>query len=214
MPALWLIAGPNGSGKSTLARQLQIEALLPTPEEQDFLWINPDVIRAEIAAAQGEAETHSMTAAEAADLQFRQAIRSRRSFVRETVLSTERLFADLRAAKEAGYRLGLIYIFLRSPDLSIARVKARVAVGGHDVPEDKVRGRWGRSLAVMPNAVAMCDAALVFDNSVKATPGSTPFLVFEKTPNTLWMAANLRRYAKSPAPLRKALDRLATLAST
>lgn len=48
-------------------------------------------------------------------------------------------------AKKMGYTIHLIYITTKDPDLNVARVRTRFNQGGHNVPEDKIRARYGRS---------------------------------------------------------------------
>jgi predicted ABC-type ATPase len=49
----------------------------------------------------------------------------------------------------------------------INRVKTRVIVGGHDVPEDKIRERYTRSLDLLYDALKVCYKSYLFDNSDK-----------------------------------------------
>lgn len=60
-----------------------------------------------------------------------------------------------------------IYIFVATDDpaINMARVRQRVAAGGHDVPEDKLRSRYRRSLENLRAAVRCASRAYVFDNS-------------------------------------------------
>jgi predicted ABC-type ATPase len=159
-PVLHVIAGPNGAGKTTLYEQV----IGPTTHLE---FINADVIAAERwPAAPAE---HAYDAAEiAARLQARR-IAERRSFVTETVFSHESKLELLEAARQAGFRTTL-HVVLVPEDLAVARVESRVSHGGHDVPEDKVRGRFGRLWAHLRDAVAIVNEAHVYDNSRAATP--------------------------------------------
>ena len=47
----------------------------------------------------------------------------------------------------------------------MARVKARVNLGGHDVPEEKIVSRYARSLNLLMDAVKHSNRAYLFDNS-------------------------------------------------
>ena len=58
-----------------------------------------------------------------------------------------------------------MYVCLNSPERSIQRVRERVAQGGHDVPDDDVRRRYGRSLRNLTAAVRLADQAVIYDNS-------------------------------------------------
>ena len=76
-------------------------------------------------------------------------IAQKKDFTFETVLSTERNLLLLQKAKEQGYFVRGIYVLTANVDINVARVSAREALGGHGVPEEKIRIRYERaSLAV------------------------------------------------------------------
>ena len=52
----------------------------------------------------------------------------------------------LQRFREATYDISVVLVFVDSPEVCIARIRARVARGGHFVPDDDVRRRFGRSL--------------------------------------------------------------------
>ena len=54
---------------------------------------------------------------------------------------------------------------LDNPDLSIARVKARVIQGGHDVPIPKIIDRYERTMNLLLEVIRLSDRAFIFDNS-------------------------------------------------
>ena len=86
------------------------------------------------------------------------------SFIAETVASHESKVDLVRRARDAGYYVHLIVVAVPE-DYSVERVRMRVAAGGHDVPEEKIRSRWQR---LWGNVVAMAELATsteVFDNS-------------------------------------------------
>ena len=78
-------------------------------------------------------------------------------------------------AKRRGFRIRLVYVFLRDADQNVERVRLRVAKGGHDVPEDKIRERRVRSFQQLSWFFIQADQAVIYDNS-----GATPRLVVEK----------------------------------
>lgn len=93
----------------------------------------------------------------------------------ETVLSTDKYRPVVDAAKSKGYQVWFIYVLLDTPDRNVEPVRLRVARGGHDVPESKVRERYIRSLAQMPWFIEAADRAWVYDNS-----GASPDLIARK----------------------------------
>jgi len=78
-------------------------------------------------------------------------------------------------ARGLGFQLRLIYVVLDRPERNIERVRLRVKKGGHAVPEDKILGRYTRSLEQMPWFLDQADEAGLYDNS-----GATPQLVGKK----------------------------------
>src|SRR5262249_52319576 len=52
----------------------------------------------------------------------------------------------LRSLRDAGYQIHLVYLWVASPDLAVARVAERVRTGGHSIPEATIRQRYQRSI--------------------------------------------------------------------
>jgi predicted ABC-type ATPase len=155
------LAGANGSGKSTLAVGLKDDFSL------DY-WIDPDQIARSIADRRREAFITDAVSREA----FTQARYTRRtyasdlrSFGFETVFSHGSNLAFLRALKAVGYEVHLYYLSTDDVEINVARVRVRVARGGHSVPDDKVRERYARSVLLLSLAVRYCDRVVLYDNS-------------------------------------------------
>ena len=157
LPEVIVFAGPNGSGKTT------ITGMAKTVGE----YINADDIKrttlcTDIEAAQKAEELRGKMILEKKDFTF------------ETVLSTDRNLLLLKKAKEQGYFVRCIYVLTANADINVARVSARQAIGGHGVPEDKIRSRYSKALALMPKLVEVCDILHVYDNTKE------PFRIFKK----------------------------------
>lgn len=133
-----IIAGPNGAGKTTFAREfLPREAACP-----DF--INADLIAAGLSPL--APERAAVRAGRLMLEEIKRRVRAGESFAFETTLSG-RLYARLIPNwRAAGYRVKLIFLQLPSADLAIARIHARVAQGGHYVPDETVRRRFDSGL--------------------------------------------------------------------
>jgi predicted ABC-type ATPase len=167
-------------GKAALTKDASIEDSLRS------VWIiNPDLLTVRIRDVEGlsltEANLHAVQRIEA---WLEASIRAHQTVGVETVLSTDKYRRLVIEAKARQFEVRLIYVILKSPDLSIERVRLRVAKGGHDVPPDKIRERYGRSLKQLPWFLAQADKALVFDNSEDA-PNATPRLIAEKKANRI-----------------------------
>ena len=170
LPEVMVFAGPNGSGKSTITRMAKI-----TGE-----YINADDIKKATLCSDLEA------AIKAEELR-EQMIREKKDFTFETVLSTDRNLNLLQHAKEEGYFIRGIYVLTANSSINVARVKAREALGGHGVPEDKIRKRYERALKLIPSLVGVCDILHIYDNTQE------PFRIFKKRkdvyyswPNQYW----------------------------
>ena len=92
-------------------------------------------------------------------------------------MSTDRNLNLLKRAKEQGYFIRCIYVLTADVNINIFRVESREAVGGHGVPEDKIRLRYKKALNLIPQLVKVCDVMHIYDNS------SVPFRVFKKRKN-------------------------------
>ena len=86
-------------------------------------------------------------------------------FTFETVMSSADKVDFLHRAKASGFRVYLYYVATEDPEINISRVRYRVKMHGHDVPEDKIVERYFRSLDLLVNAIRLSDRAYIFDNS-------------------------------------------------
>ena len=100
-----------------------------------------------------------------ADFIRHQLLESKISFTFETVMSSKDKVDFLKKAQDAGYRTYLYFIATQDPIVNISRVKNRVKLGGHNVPEDKIVSRYYRSLKLLSEAVKYSSRAYIFDNS-------------------------------------------------
>jgi predicted ABC-type ATPase len=137
-------------------------------------YFNPDEATARILAA-----NPGISIADANSAAWRQgkrllerAIAERLDFAFETTLGGQTIAGLLHDALAAGIDVRMWFVGLSSPELHIARVRARVARGGHEIPEGKIRERFDRSrinlIALMPRLRAL----RVYDNSVEADPNA------------------------------------------
>jgi predicted ABC-type ATPase len=151
-PLLVAIAGPNGAGKSTF-----FDARLRT--ELGLVFVNAD----EIAREHG---LSAYAAAEVADRVRRELLAMKESFVFETVFSDPEgaKIAFLREAAELGYHVVLCFVGIDSAETSDERVGMRVLQGGHDVPTEKLRQRFPRTMQNLARALAELPNVIVYDN--------------------------------------------------
>src|SRR5687768_17536329 len=71
---------------------------------------------------------------------------------------------------EARLSVVIFFVALEEPRLNVERVRQRVALGGHSVPEDRIIARYDRSLALLPQAIEQSDRTVLFDNSYRNCP--------------------------------------------
>jgi len=94
----------------------------------------------------------------------------RKRFSFETVFSHPSNLDIMRDAVAAGYKVYLYFVSTESPEINVFRVAYRVKQKGHDVPEDKIRERYYRSLSLMREAASISYQAFFFDNSNNESP--------------------------------------------
>ena len=84
----------------------------------------------------------------------------------------------LRDAAAQAIEIHLWYAGLSSPELHIARVRARVRKGGHDITDVDIRRRYERSRLNLIHLLPQITEFRMFDNSVDADPstGKAPTL--------------------------------------
>ena len=76
----------------------------------------------------------------------------------------------LAQAKVNGYRIILVYIHLFDSSLNEARLKQRVADGGHRVPPEKIHARIPRTMQLLKTALSIVDEARILDNPSRDDP--------------------------------------------
>ncbi len=86
-------------------------------------------------------------------------------FTIETVLSDDRKLEYIKLAKNLGYRIYLYFVSTKDVMINVKRVSQRVELGGHNVPEEKIKKRYTKSLQNLHNTIKLCDRAYLFDNS-------------------------------------------------
>lgn len=156
-PEIIVFAGPNGSGKTTVTKLAKV--IEP--------YINADDIKRATLCS-------DLEAAEKATALRERFVSEKKGFTFETVLSTTRNLDLLKRAKEAGFFIRCIYVLTADAEINVLRVKNRVLTGGHDVPEEKIRNRYEKALALIPSLIPLCDVCHIYDNTTVA------FRIFKK----------------------------------
>ena len=155
---MFIISGCNGAGKTTASYTLLPEML------ECSQYVNSD----EFAKGLSPFDPGSVAvqASRLMLLRIRYLLKRKEDFSIETTLATRSLLKMVTVAQAEGYTVTLLYFWLNSPDLAVARVKARVAAGGHNIPEETVRRRYRMGLGYFFRDYApVCDRWILADNS-------------------------------------------------
>ncbi|MGN6198510.1 AAA family ATPase [Humibacter sp.] len=160
MPVLHLVAGPDGAGKSTY-----VERILGPVTNLPF--VNADLIAAE--RWPGAESDHAYEASRAAADLRSQLVAANASFITETEFSHSSKVDLVDGASARGYLVHL-HVLLVPVDVAVGRVAERVRNGGHGVPEQKTRERYGRLWDLVVRARATADRTEFLDNSSARHP--------------------------------------------
>ena len=162
-----IIAGPNGAGKTTFAR----EYLLKEADCPDF--VNVDLIAAGLSPF--DPDRAAIRAGRLMLSEIERRIRKGESFAFETTLSGHLYARTIPSWRKAGYRVKLIFLSLPNAEMAIARVKMRVAQGGHNVSSTVIRRRFDSGLRNFQDVyMNLVDKWWWYDNS-----GPAPQLISE-----------------------------------
>jgi predicted ABC-type ATPase len=185
-PVLYVLAGVNGAGKSSIGGHLL--------ERAGLTWFNPDTFARELKAATGcDQETANATAWQESMRRLGESIAKGSNHAFETTLGGNSVTATILQATKT-HDVLIWFCGLSSPELHISRVMARVAAGGHPIPEEKIRERYPLAqmnlIKLMPHAARI----KVYDNSAEAATDGTvpdPTLVLEmENGRIIWPAAD------------------------
>lgn len=160
-PTMIVLAGPNGAGKSTLYAT-RVVPIFAGP------FINADLIQRDELRDPSPAASYE--AARIATARRADHLARAKDFVTETVFSHPSKLDLIDEAKSSGFTVVLMHVGVETPELSVARVGARVEEGGHVVPDDKIRERYARGAPLIRAAALKADRAMVFDNSALNRP--------------------------------------------
>lgn len=207
-PVLFVLAGVNGAGKSSVGGHLL--------EQAGLAWFNPDSFARALVAATGCSQSDANAAAWHEGLRrLDAALAQGLNHAFETTLGGNTIPARLKAAALT-HDVLLWFCGLSSAEQHIARVRARVLAGGHDIPEAKIRERCSTALqnliALLPHLAHL----QVYDNSIEAAPGTTvtdPVLVAEMRGGKLSFPATVEALQATPQWAKPLLEAALALGS-
>ena len=171
-PRIYVLAGVNGAGKSSIGgaaiRAFGGEYFNPDEAARQLLAANPKLTQTEV----------NSTAWQHGRRLLERAISERLDFAFETTLGANTIPRLLAEAAAQGIEIYLWYAGLSSPEMHLARVRARVRNGGHDIPEADIRRRYEHSRLNLIHLLPRLTHLRLYDNSAEADPstGKAPAL--------------------------------------
>ncbi len=138
MPNVIIIAGANGAGKSTLAPYLLRDTV------GILEYVNADTIAAGLSAF--APEDSAFDAGKVMLARLKELAAQKKDFAFETTLSGKFYANWLKKRQSEDYQFHLVYLYLRNAELAVERVKSRIKMGGHSIPEAIIRRRYVKGL--------------------------------------------------------------------
>ena len=140
MQELIIIAGPNGAGKTSFAN-----AYMPAAAER-LVFVNADEIARELSGTGSPSPERDFRAGRLMLKRLDALTSARTELLFETTLASLAYAQRIPKWQALGYTVILIYLRLPDANASISRVRRRVELGGHDIPEYVIRRRFSKSL--------------------------------------------------------------------
>ena len=159
-----MLAGVNGAGKSCLGG-----AAIQASGAEFF---NPDVIAARLREQQPglSPEQANGMAWTLGRRGLEKALADGLTYAFETTLGGNSIARLLLEGARNGAEVHVWFAGLATPELHLRRIAARVAAGGHDIPEAKVRERFDTSRSNLVKLMPHLASLRVYDNSFEADP--------------------------------------------
>ena len=193
-PVLLVLAGVNGAGKSSIGGNIMLR-------RAGMAWFNPDTytrILVQGGMALGDANARAWK--HGVDL-LDQALAAGYSHAFETTLGGATMAHKIATASHT-HDVLVWFCGLSSPEQHIARVASRVAAGGHDIPEAKIRERWVNAPLNLIELMPHLSELRMFDNSADAAPGEPvpdPVLVLHVRSGAVGFPLALTDLERTPA---------------
>ncbi len=161
---VYVVAGPNGSGKTTFAREF-LPNYVKCPN-----FVNADLIA--IGLSPFVPRSAAIKAGRLVLSRIHEFSRNGEDFGFETTLSGKTHLRQFRRLETEGYKVHIFFLWVPHAELSLLRIKNRVAAGGHSVPAADVTRRFSRSIGNFFNVYQpFTHSWMLFDTS-----GAAPVL--------------------------------------
>lgn len=162
-----VLAGTHGGGKSSVVG----EAL----RHAGGAYYNPDEVTRRLLERDPvlSLDEANARAWRLGRLLLHRVIEQRLEFAFETTLGGRTMTGLLLKAANLGIPVQVFYVGLDSADRHVARVRAHVQKGGHDIPEPRIRRRYDASRNLVTLVPHLTELE-VFDNSAEGDPATGP----------------------------------------
>jgi predicted ABC-type ATPase len=207
-PSIYVLAGTNGAGKSSVAgaafRARGTDYFNPDEATRRLGEANPGVPLEEVNSLAWNTGRRLLETA----------IARRLDHAFETTLGGNTISALLERASDAGLAVRVWFVGLDSPERHLARVRARVEKGGHDIPEDRIRERYISSRENLVRLLPKLAELRIYDNSAESDPASEaprPFLVLHVSDGVIRYACDVNAVPEWAKPLFVAAFRQFTI---
>lgn len=197
-PSIYVLAGTNGAGKSSVAgaafRARGADYFNPDEATERLRRANPGVPLGQVNSLAWNTGKRLLE----------QAIAQRLDYAFETTLGGNTIPALLERASNAGLAVRVWFVGLDSPERHIARVRARVEKGGHDIPEAKIRERYTRSRENLIRLLPKLAELRIYDNSAEDDPAvgtPRPLLVLHLADGVIRSACDVNVVPEWAKPL-------------
>ena len=156
---LYIISGCNGAGKTTASYTVLPEIL----DCKEF--VNADEIARGLSPF--NPESVAIEAGRIMLQRIEELLGKGETFSIETTLATKSYISLVRRAQAKGYRVSVLFFWLKTPEQAIQRVEERVQKGGHNIPKDVIRRRYVAGINNLFNLyMKEVDYWDIYDNSV------------------------------------------------
>jgi predicted ABC-type ATPase len=162
-PQLIVIAGPNGAGKTTLAPFLLRDQL------GVLEYVNADPIAQGLSGF--DPASVAVKAGRVMLSRLHHLAEQRKTFAFESTLAAKHYAGWVKKLRDGGYAFQLMFLWLRSANLAVQRVRERVQAGGHHVPEQVIRRRYAAGVRNFSKLYQpLANTWAVYDNSDSPSP--------------------------------------------
>lgn len=185
-PRVVIFAGPNGAGKSTHAEPIVKALGINT-------FVNADYIARGLSGL--NTETVNFEAGRIMLKRLHDLADENADFAFESTLSSRTFAFFLRKLKAKNYHISIFYFTLSDARLAYRRVRHRVKLGGHDIPQKTITRRFYRSLSNFFTLYQpLADTWTMFDNSTGKTATAIAWYINNQImikTQKLWKKINL-----------------------